>query len=233
MKKLFLITLIALMVLGCAAEQSGTSAKTSADSEVSAPESDAKAETFSEKFEDFVKKKFSAQFVVEYDMKGGEESYTMKQYVSGKKMRMDMTVEGRQIRTYLLDAVFYSCTNMEGDWQCIKIDSGEDTEKLAADYFEDVENNPDKYDIKYSGSKTVAGVKASCFTTTVTEEGMSADVVQCFSAEGVPLYLKADSDGMVAEMIAKSYSKVVKDSDFKLPAEAQDLSALMQQYQIK
>jgi predicted small lipoprotein YifL len=228
MKKLFttlVVLLFVLTLIGCDAEQ----AETTAPAKTTAAESESKGESFTGKFMDFVKKKLSAEYVVTYEITADDQKYTMKQYVSGKNMRTDMTLDQGEARTYILDKVFYTCMNTDG-WQCFKMESPE-TEQLATDYMADVEMNPDNYDISFSGTKTVAGEKAFCFDVTVKQEGLTADVSQCFSAEGVPLYIKADAKGTSMEMIAKSYSKNVKDSDFTVPAKAQDVDTLLAQYE--
>ena len=226
MKKLFTTLVVLLFVLslvGCDAQEEQTTEDTTA------AESEAKGETFTQKFTDFVKKKLSAKYYVEYEVDSGEQKMNMKQWVAGPtKIRMDITMPEGEARTYILGDTIYSCNTLEGDWQCIKMSGLEETKQLASDYFKDVEDNPDDYDISYAGTKQVAGVKTFCFETSVTDQGHTADVLQCFSAEGVPLYMKFEVEGMTGEMVAKSYSKNVKDSDFVVPAEAKDMTAEME-----
>jgi hypothetical protein len=237
MKRVTILVLLILAIglMGCAEDlekKSTSRPSTSGSAEVSA-EKESGSSGLSEKFMDFVTKKVSAEYMVEYDMKmtGDEtQSFVMTQYIKGEKMRFDMDTPEGDVRSYMMDNAFYTCTNTEGDWMCMKMSmdmTGQDSTMQTTGYFEDVESAPDNYDISYDGTMRVAGAMTACFKISFAESGFTGELRECFSKEGVPLYMLVEGDGSKTEMKAKSYERSVSSSAFELPAEAQDLSAMM------
>lgn len=243
MKKLLVLwifVILAMSIAGCGApvdlsdsgktsssDKSGADASDSADVEETSDSKDEDS-SFADKFKDFAAKKMATEFTVTYDQtiknEGATQKLAMTQYFGGPtKYRSDMTVQGHETRSYVLDKTFYACNDMSGAWQCLKIENQE--QNTAS--FDNVESNPDKYDYTFKGTKTVAGALTYCYEIAVPPSVMT----ECFTKEGVPLYMKVTGSGADMEMIAKSYKTSVSDSDFSLPAEATDMNAMMAQYQ--
>ena len=114
---------------------------------------------------------------------------------------------------------------MGGAWTCFKFSmAGQDSSAGAK---EEVESNPQKYNIVADGTMQVAGVIANCFKL---GDVQGFAIRYCYSAEGVPLYYKttgtAEGKSFEYEMKAKSYSTSVPDSEFELPASPQELPTI-------
>lgn len=169
------------------------------------------------------------QYKVAYDISSDagvqQTSSQMTQYIKGtKKMRFDSAYAGTESRSYLLDDLFYSCSQQQGAWSCIKIALSKDDNTKAVD---DIEANKDDYQITADGSMQIAGVTASCFKVS----GKNIESYRaCYSPEGVPLYVKMISasggKSFTTEMKATSYSTSVSDSDFVLPAAATEIPSV-------
>lgn len=163
---------------------------------------------------EFFSRKSDLEYMVSYEMETDGQVQEMTQYVSGSDLRTDMVVEEMEVRTYMTDA-FYSCTEDDG-WTCLKIDYEQpEYESIQSD----VEQNYDDYSIAYTGTRAMAGTTASCYELI----GDQGTVEYCLSNEHVPLYIRTESDGYLAEMTATTYSASVSDSVFELPAEATEL----------
>ncbi len=221
-----ILLVVALLALAGCKEGPATEDKTTTDTTSTTTES--KSESgFVEKFADFTKLKTSLQYSVTYDVNvPNQQKYTMSQYFGGEgKMRADMKMQQGEARTYILGSTFYSCNNMQGSWMCMKIES---QDQDTTQQFNQVEQNPEDYDIDSDGTMSVAGTTAICFK--IDSAAQNAEMRECFSKEGVPLYMKMTSQGMTTELKATRYSASVKASDFELPAKATDVNEMMKQY---
>ena len=236
MKKI-LISLVCLAVLVLALGIGGCSEGPSDDSQAAASEEgsaevsveEGSEASFSDKFKDFVSMKTGLEYTVSYDFSskgmGQTDTYTMTQYFGGKnRMRMDSEIEGHAARVIMDGSAIYSCNKESGAWQCMKFDTGDEMED-STEQFRMVEDNPDEYDITYAGTMKIAGATAHCYAVSVA----GAELKECFSKEGIPLYMLMKSSGFESEMKATTYKASVKDSDFDLPAEPIDMEQMMQQ----
>ena len=140
----------------------------------------------------------------------------MIQYnIGDNRLRSDFSVGKLQVRSYLLDNVYYNCGNAGPGFQCYKMvvkDSSQQTynydakfKASAANYIED-------------GNMQVAGATATCFKS--AEAGQT--IRYCVSSDCAPLYVKyeATENGkpVTVEAKATDYTKDVSESDFTLPA---------------
>lgn len=236
---IFLVLLIGLV--GCSEVEKDTTVKSkdvtattdSSDEQVQEVETSADLETgsddsFADKFAELASKKWNKEYMVDYDMTtdsdGQNQKMQMRQYFAGEgKIRSDVIVDGREARTFILSDGIYMCTK-DGSWMCLAFGTKEDLEAQSQDMaFEDVEKMPDKYNVQYAGTMTVAGTKTYCYAFVV--EG--GKLKECFSKEGVPLYMEVSAQGMNTKMVATEYKTSVSASDFKLPAEPTDMQAMM------
>jgi outer membrane lipoprotein-sorting protein len=181
-------------------------------------------------------KQANVQFMVKYDVTTTANGETMEsvmtQYIKGvDKMRIDMIAEGMETQTFLDGQTYHMCNKATGDWMCLKIEyEASESDEIQKDVEENVEN----YKVTKLASRTIAGASTSCYLVE-TENG---NVEYCYTADGVPLYVKttgsAQGQSFTSELIATQYSKTVSDSVFERPAESQDmgnLEDLMKQYQ--
>jgi len=160
-------------------------------------------------------------FMVRYDIKGQEALTEMTMYSKNGNMRYDTVSHGNQSSLFLIDNKIYSCSY---DPKMCVFFSGE-TEKPKTG-IENVEQNVANETVISKPSRTIAGMTAKCFAVT---DGQSSEA--CYSSDGVLLYVKSESNGNVYEMTATDYSTSVSDSVFALPAEPQDINAMIAKYQ--
>jgi len=152
------------------------------------------------------------QYKATYDVKAAGTSSLMTQYMSGDKIRIDVTASGMEIQTFLINKEFTTCNKATGSWMCQKVDYTPSATDKAQ---EDVKANVESYDVQSTGTKEVAGVTTDCYKIT-TKDG---SVDYCYSADYVPLYVKTTAGAASSELIAQSYTKSVSDQDFVLPAQ--------------
>lgn len=237
MKKIFAVLVLLLFVLAVAGcKEEGTTTKDTVatkgaasedSSDVGSAEADAEEESggLTDDFKELISKKTALEYTVTYGMTGSSQgstvNYQMTQYFGGTdRFRMDSANGGTETRTYLMDKKFYTCTKQGGNWICMSMSSQTDSPNKQ---FDDIANNPDKYTVTSDGTKNVAGTTAKCYKI-VTPQG---NVRQCFSNEGVPLYMETSFQGGSMKMEATSYKASVSASDFTLPAEPTDLNAMI------
>ena len=161
-------------------------------------------------------------YMVTYDVKGGDQLSEMTLYSKNKNMRYDSVTHEKKSSIFIIDNKMYSCTY--DPLMCIFLSGQNETPQTGT---EEIENNADTYSIIAKPSRTIAGTKANCFELS-NDQGIS-DV--CYSNEGIPLYTKSLANNQTVEMTATEYSTSVSDSVFTLPAEPQDINAMMAQYQ--
>lgn len=229
-KFLIFIAVVALMLAlaGCKEDFEDKSTSSSAGSDSQVVKKTSADKDMSEDFRSMVTKKSNLKFMAMYDIsidaQGQKTSYKTAQYLGGSdRLRMDTTMQGVETRAYLLPDGYYSCNNRQG-WQCLKMANEDQAgQQDYTENFKDVEKSPDDYDITYQGTMSVAGTTAQCWGITYTGQTMK----YCFSSEGVPLYMEMSGPTMKYLMKATKYSTSVSDSDFALPAKAQDMQQMM------
>lgn len=186
---------------------------------------------------DFFRMKDEIEYQVTYDfssnMNGQTQSGEMDQYMKGsERVRTDSRFGDSESSVLLLEGEAIICSKQD-EWTCFS--SGEQEEQDPAEAVqEDVESNPEDYDITELPGRTIAGTSTSCFAVD-TEQG---SVEYCYSDEGVPLYVKSEgsAEGTTysSEMVATSYSTSVANSAFEPPAEVtsfeQNYEDLIAQY---
>lgn len=149
----------------------------------------------------------TVKYKVTYDITSVGTTSQMTQYISGDKVRIDMTSDGMEIQSYYLNSEYVVCNKATGNWMCQKM-------TYTPSATDDVKKNVESYDVQSIGTKMVAGVTADCYKIT-TKDGA---VEYCYSKDNVPLYIKTTSGAISSEMTAKSYSTSVSDADFIAPA---------------
>ena len=173
----------------------------------------------------------NAQWKADYDINTtiGTQHSTMAltQYLKGtSKVRTDVTVSGIQTQSYVIDGTIYSCANVNSAWACYKVSN--QTFDAVTQAKADLQKDPSKYTIVADGTMQVAGTTANCFKVSGVQD---YDMRTCYSDAGVLLNYKVtgvqQGQSFAYEMTAKDYSASVTDSDFVLPAAAQDIGSMM------
>lgn len=180
-------------------------------------------------FADFISKKVQLEYMVTYDAKtqaqGQNFNSEMSMYLKGvDKIRTDVEAQGVETRTIIDGNKIYACNKATGSWMCFETEyETSSSEEMQSD----IESNPESYSVTELPDRVIAGANTKCFRVTV-EEG---NVDYCFSAEGVPLYIKTtgETEGVsfMNEMTATKYSTTVADSAFDLPAEPGNLNDML------
>ena len=193
-----------------------------------APQPEAKPEVkdnaLTSELKNLFSKKASIEWQITYDVKtkaaGTEQKMTMIQYMKGPtKVRSDVTVQGIESRSYFVDNVMTSCSKMQNKWSCFKIEAKKDD---AADMEKNFQSNPGQYTVTADGTKSVAGLTAKCYK--IVDSKNSAQTRECFSDDGMPLYIYYEGSGITSEMTALTYAKAVSASVFTPPVEAKEMS---------
>lgn len=239
--KRFLVFLAILLLMfslaGCKEdvqelEQTGRpSTAGSADADV---EEASSGSSVGEKITDYISKKQSLEFTVDYqytmDGPSGSDTWDFKQYMARNRYRMDSNAQGQEGRFYFIDNQVTSCNKQGGDWTCMQLPQGDDSSVSdPTEQFSDIEDDIDVEDTTYKGTRKIAGTTAYCWGINWDMYGADGGMDVCYSKEGVPLYMKSETNGMTVEMEAKSYKTSVSDSDFRFPAEPMDMGAMMAQ----
>jgi len=178
----------------------------------------------------FISKKKSLEFSVEYDYSisgsGSDDTWTFKQYFAKNKYRMDSNMQDSEGRFYYVGDEIISCSKQDREWTCMKLEGAQEMED-PTEQFSDIEDDPDRFDSTYRGTRMIAGTTAHCWGV---DYGRSMGEMEiCYNVDGIPLYMKASSGGTTMEMEAKSFKKGVSASDFVPPAEPMDMAAMMEQ----
>ena len=215
-KFLFLFFVISIFVVACA-KAPAAEKKTP---ETAAQEPAISSEQAKNIFTNLVTNR-ATTYMVSYDYSGEGETTKITMYFKNQNMRYDTVAHGNQSSLFLIDNKVYSCSYVPR--MCVFF-SGE-TQKPRTG-MEDVEKNIDQSTIVSMPSRKIAGMTAKCFQIS-NSQGSSE---MCYSSGGVPLYTKSESNGKTYEMTATDYSTSVSDSVFVLPAEPQDINAMMAQY---
>jgi len=145
-------------------------------------------------------------------------------YFVGQNVRQDMTQDDTEMRIYLIDSAMYSCFSAPSQgWTCYKFNqlNKTDEDKLRSEI--------DKYDVVYTGTRTIAGKVGQCYKMTYQEANFEA----CYTSDGVPLFFKSVSPSGTMEMTAIQVG-TASSSDLTLPAPAQEMpnyENLIKQYQ--
>jgi len=161
-------------------------------------------------------------YMVTYDIKGEDQLSEMTLYFKNKNMRYDSVTHEKKSSVFILDSKMYSCSYEP--LMCVFLSGQTETPQTGT---EEIEKNVNNYNIIAKPSRKIAGTTAKCFELVAAQ----ATSEVCYSNEGVPLYTKSSLSGKTFEMTATEYSTSVSDSVFTLPAEPQDINAMMAKYQ--
>ncbi len=178
-------------------------------------------------------------YTVVYDITvseaGDASRMTQTHYLSGEKFRFDIasTIGDAAIETrfYNLPEGAYTCTKIQGAWNCIGGKTQEDAEYgfNMEDMTSEIEEDTRKP--IYDGTQVIAGVTAQCFKIAISE----GETRYCVHPNyNMPLLVESTGIAMGQEGYFKMTATSLKlgapsDSVFELPAEPMDLSEMCRQ----
>lgn len=159
-----------------------------------------------------------------WSITAGGQTTTSEQtwYVKGANSRFDFSAApGASISMYSLVDGTYICTNSGGAAFCQKSAPGAALgQNPSADFALQLQGDPTKFNAAFTGSQSIAGQQAQCYSVKSLGGGAFGDVNTCYSPSGVPLKTTITSSGTTMTTEATAFSTDVSDADFTLPAAA-------------
>lgn len=141
-------------------------------------------------------------------------------YYKAPNTRFDFSAgPGASISIFSLADGTFLCTNAGGSSFCQK--SAEQAalgQNPAADFALQLQGDPSKFNASFTGSQSIAGQQAQCYSVKSIAAGAFGDVSTCYSSNGVPLKTTIAASGSTVTMEATAFSTNVTDADFALPA---------------
>ena len=141
-------------------------------------------------------------------------------YYKAPNTRFDFSAgPGASISIFSLADGTYLCTSAGGSSVCQK--SAQQAalgQNPAADFALQLQGDPTKFNASFTGSQSIAGQQAQCYSVKSIAAGAFGDVSTCYSSNGVPLKTTITASGSTVTMEATAFSTNVTDADFALPA---------------
>jgi outer membrane lipoprotein-sorting protein len=145
---------------------------------------------------------------------------TQTWYYKPPNARFDYSVgPGASFSLFSLADGSYICTNAGGSASCQKA-AGQAAfgQNPAADFALQLQGDPTKFNASFTGTQSIAGQQAQCYSVKSIAAGAFGDVSTCYSSTGVPLKTTISASGSTITMEATAFSTTVTDADFALPA---------------
>lgn len=169
----------------------------------------------------------SYKVTYKWTITGGGQTQTSEQtwYYNAPKARFDFSAGpaagGGTFSVYTLEDGTYLCTSAGGQSFCQKSPPGSGLDaNPAASFGLQLQDNPDRFNSSFQGSRSIAGQTAQCYGVKALTGSAFGDVTSCYSSTGVPLLTQIKSQGQEFTMEATNFSTSVSDADSKLPAAA-------------
>lgn len=223
MKVLLTFLLVGTLILAaCTAQSQSSQTNTPSANQpgsVNAQSPTGNAASASNAIKALFSKRSSMQWKIAYNLTiathgSNTQSNMIERFKGPSQMRIDMSVMGRNISTYMQGKVFTTCTQFAGSWNCVNAD----TSRLstAEQVEQQIQNDSSLFKITDDGTTTVIGIPVNCYS--IKDVAGTIDVRECFGSDGVPLLITENNTRAMTTMIATSYDKQVSDADFVLPA---------------
>src|SRR6266542_1895866 len=152
----------------------------------------------------------------------GGQTTTSEQtwYYKAPNSRFDYSIgPGASFSVFSLADGTFVCTNAGGTAFCQKsADQAALGQNPAADFALQLQGDPSKFNASFTGTQSIAGQQAQCYTVKSLAGTTFGDVSTCYSSAGVPLKTTITAQGQTFVMEATAFSTTVTDADFKLPA---------------
>ena len=219
---------IALAACGGAAAPSGAAATTAAGATVATSTQStttaAAATASGPNIADVLKagKATTYKATYKWTITAGGQTTTSEQtwYYKAPNSRFDFSAgPGATFSVFSLAEGTFVCTSAGGSSFCQKsADQAALGQNPAADFALQLQGDPTKFNALFTGSQSIAGQSAQCYTVKSLAGTAFGDVSTCYSSSGVPLKTTINSQGSTLVMEATAFSATVTDADFKLPA---------------
>ena len=140
-------------------------------------------------------------------------------YYKAPNSRFDFSAgPGATFSVFSLSTGTFVCTSAGGQSFCQKsADQAAFGQNPAADFALQLQGDPSKFNASFTGTQTVAGQQAQCYSVKSVAGGAFGDVTTCYSTNGIPLKTTINSQGSTLVMEATAFSTTVSDADFTLP----------------
>ncbi len=236
MKKILILTLIALMLLvfGCTQSQPATNTNTQNDNPMNSLNNNSNntssptntngensSENNSNEFTDFVNSigqlnEYKITYKMTTSFNGQTSSSQFTQYKKGNKMRMD-TFGLSNSSIYYLEEGTYMCNGEGEEITCMEMPEADmtDSGQLPSMDPSEFQNNSN---ITPLPDRQIAGQTAKCFSVNFSPVNVSMSAEYC-GANGILLYVKTTTEEGTIQWEATEFTTSVPDSDFELPVE--------------
>ncbi|MBI4148086.1 hypothetical protein HY490_02240 [Candidatus Woesearchaeota archaeon] len=132
-----------------------------------------------------------------------------------------LTVNERTLQTgvYFIDDKGYTCIK-DKKWACTELAPEQiETAHSAPGSQQAVEQSPELYNAQQTADRTIAGEQAHCFETSFEPApGTTLQTEYCYTADGIPLYIKTTSGEVTSEVTATNVKRIVEEKEFEIPA---------------
>jgi len=160
-------------------------------------------------------------------------------YVKGDKWRLDYSFSQNSLqrmanitglRLYRLAGNVFICIEADGGWKCFYSKTDTEFMQLMETIADELKNSTswkELFQLERAEKRKIAGADAECF---YVEDWLGARTKECFSPEGVVLYMRSleaikNFGTIEMEYQANSYRTDVEDAAFNLPAAVANDSA--------
>jgi hypothetical protein len=220
------IALIALSACGGAASPAANAptATTAAATTAATTSAPTAAATAGPNITDVLKAGKATTYKVTYTwtVTGGGQNVSSTQtwYYKAPNARFDFSAgPGASVSIYALPDATYFCTSSGGSAFCQKSAGGQGAfaQNPAADLAEQLQANPGQFSASFSGTQSIAGQQAQCFTVKGGATSGFTDATTCYTGSGVPLKIAMSAQGQSVTMEATAFTTAVSDADFVPP----------------
>ena len=154
---------------------------------------------------------------------GGGQNVTSQQtwYYKAPNARFDFSAgPGATFSVYALPDATYVCTGSGGSTFCQKSpgSQGAFAQNPAADFATQLQANPGQFSASFSGTQSIAGQQAQCFSVKGVATTGFGDATTCYTSSGVPLKTTLSAQGQTITMEATAFTTNVTDADFVPPS---------------
>lgn len=159
----------------------------------------------------------------------GEQTW----YIKPPKSRMDFSLSetgaAGNASLYLLGDGVVMCSKAGGATTCLKMPKTQAMQQnQGATAQEQVQEKPGDFDVKYQGTRDIAGQQSQCFALKPKGSAQAGftEGTFCYSKQGAPLLMESKGAGFDMKMEATSFNTSVSDADFQLPSAPQELPSI-------
>ena len=188
-------------------------------------------------FMDIMNSGKQASYKVTYKITGtsGGQNLSGEQtwYLKPPKTRMDFPASeggaGGRMSLYTMPDSTVMCSMDGGATTCLKMPKAQAMQQnQGAMAQEQVQEKPGDFDMKYQGTRDIAGQQGQCFAVKPkgSSQGGFTEGIMCYSKQGALLLMESKGAGFDMKMEATSFNTSVSDADFQLPSAPQELPSI-------